>query len=705
MPDTEQIQVRMPDGKMWMIPKENLAKAQARGAKPVSNPSTFEKANARSFGFDTRKLQEYGPLEAVREGIKGFGDVAAATLKDPFVPFHALASGVTQAITPRLDTDTIGGVEDIVKGIRDPGSYSKENLQEKGGHLLGSFAQVAGGVDEGAAARAPIEIAGKVGDVAKRPVGAIHDYLGGDARSVERARSEHVNNMAELQLKNLQERNTAVADYEKAVKEAEEQHRQDVQKTGENNYQKEAAHRLKVEQIKQDHAAKVARDSEKYKQKVSEVQRKYEDEISAFNKPAGTKTASGDATGAELKRKTLSVQPRSGPVYQRLAGMADKVADNVTKLDKTVRTAYDANWNAWRHAMGDAEGDFTPVQAAVREAENNILKGSPESLAIFRNILKEGEDPLLAQAGVFRNRGGGVDVKDLLGSGHMSETTRNRVLQSLRDAGLDEETGTPIAEDVSLPIDQIRGYVTELQKKMHEGRFPSGDVYRALKYVTDAGNGAVERAIKAKNPQQLPIYNQLKSNWAQYLNDFYNRDGALTKLKDAGTSDARLNLITGSQGSNLIEALGRYAKFNPDVELPGRMRSLMKQLRQLPSSTDAPVRGEFPSAPAPRPEPRLPAAPTPKPVPEFKAPELKLPEPRDITPFDPQQFRKDNFQKVVHKFKTFGFDDKGAIMGAIFEISRGNLPLALSYPIVKRILASVMDRQSVEDWVARERRR
>jgi hypothetical protein len=128
---------------------------------------------------------------------------------------------------------------------------------------------------------------------------------------------------------------------------------------------------------------------------------------------------------------------------------------------------------------------------------------------------------------------------------------------------------------------------------------------------------AAEKQVRVAVPKdQLPVYEKLKSDWAQYMQDFYDSDGPLSQLKDSATSDGRLNLITGSRGSNIIDALGRYSRFNPNVTgLAGRLRSMMKQVRELPSAAPA-IPGEvrpprFPNEPKPR---ELPAAPVNEPL-------------------------------------------------------------------------------------------
>lgn len=535
-----------------------------------------------------------------------------------------------------------------------------------------------------AVAEAPGKAVTAVGDVA---TSGMREMLGVPERAIEKARTEHTTKMAEVQLKNLQDHNTAIAEYDQAMRQAEAEHQKAVNETEGTNLQKAAAHKLKVEQIKEAHAAKLAKDAETHKTRIAEVNREYEKAVSSFNRP-GEDTASATATAAEVKRKSFLKQPRSGPVYQRVAAMADKIGESIPKLTKTVRAAYDARWGAWREAMGDAEGNFTPVQMAVQEAEDTMLKGSPENITIFRNILKEGEDPILAKAGVFR--GGGLDIKEITGSRYMSDATRDRVMRSLEDAGVDPESGRPgPVGDVTIPIDDIRGYKTELQQKMFAGRF-TGDVYRALKHVEKAAEQEIERVAKSKG--KLPEYKKLNSDWSQFMGDFYDPEGALKKLGNSVNSDTRISLLQGAEGSRVIEAMGRYAKFNPDIQAVGRLRSLMKQINELPSSGATPERGEMPPRPAARPEPTIPPAPTPKALPEFKPPELKLKEPADVIPFDLPKFVKDRVEKQAERIGIAGHTLIGYwILRDLFHLqmpSPGLIAMPFVQEMIRRYLSS-----------------
>jgi hypothetical protein len=382
--------------------------------------------------------------------------------------------------------------------------------------------------------------------------------------------------------------------------------------------------------------------------------------------------------------------------------MADNVGQSVSKLDKTVREAYNARWNAWRQVMGDAEGSFTPVQAAVVNAEDNILKGSPENIAIFRNILKEGEDPLLSQASVFKTNSRGVDIKDVLSS-MKSEGERTRFLNSLKeDPNFNETLGrVGPKEGATLPIDQIQGYSTELGNKLYRGGNIPGDVRRALKSVKDAADKVVEGVSDEKG--QGSIYRQLKKDWAQYMDDFYDSDGALTKVKNAINSDRRIALISGGEGGRIIDALGRYSRFDPNIETVGRVRSLVKQLRELPSTSPKPPAAIGPlELPAPPRARAVPEAPIPRRAPEPPNPR-RMPVTPDFPQFNVPKFVEDAVTKRAERIGTTGH----ALMSywVLRDVFHGHIPdpAMLALPVaqhyIMRYLTSPKFMQRVQGMV------
>jgi hypothetical protein len=320
----------------------------------------------------------------------------------------------------------------------------------------------------------------------------------------------------------------------------------------------EASHAEKVESIKQKTAAKIADVQEK---KIA---------------------ASKAEAAAETKKAALST--KKGPVYQRLTNMADEAQKNVQQVDTKVRVLENAKWNALKRQVGNTPVDWTPVQQAVTDAEKNILQGSPENIVLFRNVMKEGAGgaPGLADASVFRGRPG-VDVKEFLSS-IKDPVKRDQFIKEMQASGsMPAETGVP-QEGATVTFDQARGFYTEFGQKIY-GRELPGDVRRALRSVQDAIDDQTMKAVaKAGGKDAVMEYRQLKSDWRDYMQTFYDKDSPVRKLKEGKDPNDKLNPITGDEGQRAVDLLGKYRKLGADVQGLGKIRALYKTLRELPSS-------------------------------------------------------------------------------------------------------------------------
>jgi hypothetical protein len=456
---------------------------------------------------------------------------------------------------------------------------------------------------------------------------------------------------------------SAAKEHEANLAEIEKAYEEKVQEVGKKTAEDEAAYKLKVQHTKDDFARKTA---------------KYQTE---------SVKASAKETAAATKKEYTTL-PRSGPVYKRLTGMADQVAEDVQNLDQTIRATYNARYDAFRMAMKDAngnpfEGNFDVVQQAVVDAEDNILKGSPENIAIFRNILKEGEDPMLAEASVFRG-GRGVDVKEVLGE-MRTEGERARFLRGLKEEGAlaeERESFGRVKEGTTLPIDQMQGYSTELGNKIYRGSTPSGDVRRALKSVKDATDKEIYRV--AEENGQGAIKKRLDSDWAEYMSDFYDSDGALYKMKTAINPDRRLSVLTGGDGARVVDSLGHYGSFSPNIGLVGRVRSLTKQLRELPG-----VEGQPPKKPEPFKYPARPKA-------------REMPKRPKTDPFSIPGYRREQVEKLANDLARITRWDWASVLWGLEDLLTGKPPIPFAYPASRMLGSRLLSNPRVVEYLSRE---
>jgi Skp family chaperone for outer membrane proteins len=613
------------DGKSWIpVPKPS---AINRGITSLAGIPEGTDINPESKGFYAGAGNLGNYITALKQAITGLNPLPSMSESEQTAESRFKQPGWANKVT--------GTEEFLESGVPWAGPATVRSHEQIGrGDIAGGVGSAAGagltvaGLGKSAPSLAERLTPSSLSEMARKPVAGLLD-VGENFEA--RAKKEHEEALATLTQK-----------YE-----------EEIQQAGKKTSESEAAYRTKVEQAKDEYSRKLA---ENEKKKIE---------------------ASAKQTGAETKKKALTTQPRSGPVYQRLAGMADQIAtQDVPKLDKDVRAAQNSRWNAFRMAIGDTPGtpkmvDWTPVQQAVVDAETNILQGSPENIAIFRNILREGVNPLLEKATVFKKTAGSLE--DLLSNKNLTEEGRARLISQLGEESQFETRGGsgPIgSEQVSIPFDDARGYYTELNQKIYRSRSLPGDVRRALKSVQETVD---KKAIQPIIPrEQITTYNTLKSDWGQYMSDFYDSDGPLAQLKNSATSDGRLNLITGSKGANIIDALGRYARFNPNVTgLAGRLRSMMKQIRELPSVA--------PSIPGPLRPPRLPSEP--KPV------NLSS-RPSELEPLDVTRAKLETLEKMP---KTWG----------TLRPYQAVIPYYWPRLLAQKLISELLSHQNVREWIAR----
>lgn len=424
----------------------------------------------------------------------------------------------------------------------------------------------------------------------------------------------------------------------------------------------------KISDLEESHAKKLEAIRQKTADKIAETQKK-------------TVEASRAQTAAETKQAALAT--KQGPVYQRLTGMADKAQDNIREVDNKVRVLEGARWNAFRRSLGDVQVDWRPWQDAVAEAQEKTLSGVPENITIFKQILQETGDDILSQASVFKNAGRGIQIpKEAVRSGRFAEDDVQSAIRQMKErasqiaptykGGERVEPQMPEAPSVSpessVPLDTARAYYTKLGQKIASIDMPN-QVRRALRQVQDAGDNEIMRAVgKAGGKSAVMEYRQLKSNWRDYMETFYDKDSPVRKLKEGADPNDKLNPIVGDEGARAISLLGKYRDLGADVQSLGRIRALQKSLKELKSTG-----GKMPSAVE---KPSLPA-------------KTEPPEPVSAKPIDAESARRIKVQQASQSY---------AHPPSRWELM---FPPLLGY---RMALKKLLQNPKIQEWLAKEAR-
>lgn len=372
------------------------------------------------------------------------------------------------------------------------------------------------------------------------------------------------------------------------------------------------------------------------------------------------------------RTKKVELADRRSTVEQQNEQLAKDVRDNVKNTHAAVRKELDTRWESLREKVGDAEIPLQPINDAIIEANDSILRGSPESIRIFNNILHE--TPSLEEASIFRGAGqiqrSGTPGRVSLGDFRLSAKpaisgvgpeSMERLRAAVGAGG--PSSFKPVAEG-NISFNDARGYFTELGEKMFSSENIPGDVYRALRHVRNALDTEISKAAKQRGV--LEDYTKLKADWRDYMSDFHDmsavsRGGSpLARTLRAPDPGYAADPFLGKAGERAVGILGKYTRYGADPSLGTRMRANKAELSRLPRRTEIP---EMPK------------------------------------PTDPADVRMKQLQSAAERFRRPSHWDILALMYAVREMAQGELPYALAYPLVRRLAAGMLEGRFGR-WVA-----
>lgn len=362
--------------------------------------------------------------------------------------------------------------------------------------------------------------------------------------------------------------------YNQALINAKEQHGQNLQVYDE-----------KVAEIKANHTRKIGEIEAGYTARVAKVQ---------------AEDAARAAERQQLVRQAEAVEARRGTITSAIKGLQVLILDNVKNAHEAARGVLDKRWDSLRgrvqetaHRLTgeDAKADAAPIYNAVRAAERDILRGVPESITLFRQILKE------------------------LGIQEVVDTPEGIT-------ALPGEAGAPLSKTVD--FDTARVQYSALGAKRYSGGSIPGNVKRAIAHVQGAVDGQIYKMTEPAGA--TAAYEGLKKDWATYSNDWWNMESVAT----GGSPLARIfqaedppfvsDQVLGKAGERLLRMTAAYKKHGASPELMAKLRQLSAEHKEL---TKVRVSGEVGKTEVPPPKfpspPRIPEPPQAKAV---KRPEV-----------------------------------------------------------------------------------
>jgi hypothetical protein len=369
--------------------------------------------------------------------------------------------------------------------------------------------------------------------------------------------------------------------------------------------------------------------------------------------------ARSKAESGVAAKESVSQSKLSGPVYQRVSGMADNVSKDVQTLDQKVRTAYNGEWDKLREAAKDVQVQWP--EDVVAKAHSSLQ--TPEAGAQFDRIMGQVREEAAVEDSHARSL-----TKTELQLATVADRlmkqgkTGPEVISFLQNQGLVPRQVSAIISSLpnlakaakpegdTLSFGEARARYTKLGEKLYAGRDLPGDVHRALKQVQSAADKNIGNSLSS--PALKRFYSDLKGRWTEYMEDFYDPNGAFTKVKASATPTDRINLLTGKWGKEVMDAMARYRRFQPDIQSVNRLRSLNQQIEKLPSSVPKPT----------------------------ERPTYTRPEEPDISPFDPVMARR-----AIIEGHAPGSVTPGPFL--MYALRRALLNKTLNIPLIKAFLS------------------
>ena len=317
---------------------------------------------------------------------------------------------------------------------------------------------------------------------------------------------------------------------------------------------KQAAYENRVAKIKDSHQQKVQEVEADHSRKVAEIKAKAveegEQKISDWVKETmRVKGLQDQKARVDAQREVLTIAQEQ---YTKLA------MDNAASTETSLRASLAERWNNFRDTVGkDTKLDGGKVYGAVVEAQQKFLKGSPSSIKVFNDLLKE------------------------MGIGQMMEVAEQEHLSKLSP----QATEIFRNQMLDLDLDTARTHSSAIGDKRFSGDLP-GNVYHALGFVQDAIESEIMKAATAKG--MGAEYSRLKADWHQYMKDWNDMTSEATggsplaRVKRAVDPEFVFDQVKGKASNRLIQTYAKYRKFGASPELLVKLRKAGFDLDNLP---------------------------------------------------------------------------------------------------------------------------
>lgn len=325
---------------------------------------------------------------------------------------------------------------------------------------------------------------------------------------------------------------------------------------------------------------------------------------------------------------------------QEVEQHATKLGEGIKELEKKVReTEVNPRYEAVRKAVGEDPGvPLAELAKDASHAEQNILKGSTESIKQFRELIRGAPE----SEGIETSAGFTKPGEPLY--------------EQLASEGAIDQGG-------NLPFDQLQGYYSELGTKLASGNLP-GDVYQAMKYLQGKIGDAMKKVADRNGAG--PQLAEAQSYYKDFMDTFHNTDAIsksgspvahVLRASDPGYYEAP---FTGKGG---VRGVGMLRKYSPELaDVADKMRSAREEANALPKKA-------------------------------------KL---KDLPELDPRTLKEEKVAQTSERAGQFSRFDAMVLASSTIGPFLGHWQSLLAGPAeigLKKAMVSVLDRPSVVKWL------
>lgn len=630
-----------------------LTEAQKQTLGQQSKKTTYDLASGRkgTLSDDTsRAVGEFaGGITDVAKGIGGLvtpPETKAEKVLDLIpgaLPVKRMAEGM---VAPLKSLPQVpGAVRDIAKS-----GYALPALADSGPRAGGQAVAM--------------EAAGRVGKELPRisdavegvkslkevPGRVVRSYTGADARTATEATTKALDTYAAKAEK------VAAKNAEKA-----EAHATKLQEAAE----KQARVEKKAADINAERKAEFEKKQAQQAEDVAKRERAHAEEVQAVT---------------ELNDAIAEKQGQRAVAAQRVDAVSRELGDDLKRVKQKIHDEGVGKYEAVKAAMRDSNGNPIAIPAdnviaAIRKAEIEDIKGSPENVKQFRELLKRGSaEPVQTSVGTL--------------------APNDPLYRALVEQGA-------IEVPAGITFDDLQGYYTELGGKMWSDSVPT-DVSRAMQHVREAIGKEMQTMADQRGVG--PKLSDAQNFWREYSKVFQDERAVTNggspvanalKAVDPKTIAKRL---TGDAAERSLEYVKKY-----DL-------SLGRKIQQMQHDWETVKRLKAPASAKPKSLPKPPEAPRPiEPPKQVIAP--KLTPPKAPTPLPRpelpdlakavEEAKAGKAHSLASSLRRLSGWDLASFVEGIRELGQGQIPVGFSLTVLRHGLGYMLDNPKVVEWLSK----